>query len=105
MSTPVFSLLKSLDYADGAVAKKVVLRNNGGSIILLAVDKDQVVATHSVPADVLVHLVEGQMEFTLQGEPLNMTAGDAIVLRPGQLHSLRAITRFKVIVTRLFADA
>ena len=51
-----------------------------------------VVPMHSHPHQQITFLVEGEMEFTLEGEPRLIRAGEGCVVPPGTQHSVRALT-------------
>lgn len=96
-------LTDSIDYNPGGVAKKMIMSNNSGMVILMAFDKGASIPTHSANADVMVQMVEGECEFTVGNETRLMRAGDFLMMSPGMLHSLHAPERFKVLVTKLNA--
>lgn len=94
-------LREQLNYLPGDIARKVLMQNASGVMIMMAVDKGKVIPTHTAAADVLVNVIEGECEFTLEGQTVVMTEGDFLTMKPGQQHSLRAPERFKVVVTKL----
>jgi len=99
----MFRLKDKVQYVSGQIAKEIIVRNNSGISILMAVDQGLEIPTHSADADVLVQIVDGSMEFTLEGEVIRMSEGDALTMKPGVKHSLKATGRFKVLVTKLNA--
>lgn len=83
-----------------------VIRNEHGEILLVAFDKDVVIPTHHVNCDVLVQVLEGEMIFTIKGEPdkeLRMRAGDFVRMEPNTEHSLRGLSPVKITVTKINA--
>lgn len=97
----MFKLKDRIDYIGGTIAKDTILHNSGGMAVIMAVDKGLEIPTHSANADVLVQILDGSMEFTLEGSVIHMSKGDALTMSPGQKHSLKATERFKVLVTKL----
>lgn len=89
------------DYDRHKAVKHMILSNDSGRIIILVVPEGHEVASHSVNADVMVQVLEGEMRFTLEGREYAMHGGDAIRMSPGQRHSLYAVTDFKAVVTQL----
>ncbi len=79
------------------------MQNHSGLSLLMAVDKGLEIQTHTANADVLVQIIDGSMEFTLENEILKLKEGDALTITPGVKHSLKATERFKVLVTKLNA--
>lgn len=100
----MFTLKDKVAYADGAIAKEIIAENKCGTVLMMAVDKGLEIPTHHADADVLVQVVDGTVEFTLEGASMRMSVGDALLMRPRQNHSLRAVERFKVVVTKLNAS-
>ncbi len=79
------------------------MQNHSGLSLLMEVDKGLEIQTHTANADVLVQIIDGSMEFTLENEILKLKEGDALTITPGVKHSLKATERFKVLVTKLNA--
>lgn len=67
----------------------------------MAFDRDTALGTHSAPADAMVQILEGSCLFTLGDTVHTLHAGDAIVMTPGQMHSLSAPESFKMLLTLL----
>lgn len=100
----MFTLKDKVAYAERAIAKEIIAENKCGTVLMMAVDKGLEIPTHHADADVLVQVVDGTVEFTLEGASMRMSEGDALLMRPRQNHSLRAVERFKVVVTKLNAS-
>lgn len=94
-------LREQLNYVPGDIARKILMQNASGVMVMMAVDKGKVIPSHTAAADVLVNVIEGECEFTLEGQTIVMTEGDFLTMKSGQQHSLRAPERFKVVVTKL----
>jgi quercetin dioxygenase-like cupin family protein len=46
-------------------------------------------------------VVEGEAEITVSGEPHRVRNGEMILMPAGRPHALRALTRFKMILTMI----
>ena len=53
--------------------------------------------THSHAHEQIVNLIEGEFELTVEGKPVQMVAGDVVVLHSNVEHSGRSITDCKMI--------
>lgn len=94
--------LKNLvNYEEGKVVQKIVSGNNSGAVILMAFDADTTIPTHTAPADAMVMILEGELEFTLDGALNLLAEGDFIQMKPGQPHSLSASKRCKMMLIKL----
>ena len=53
----MFRLKDRIPYADGSIAKEIVMQNHSGLSLLMAVDKGLEIPTHTANADVLVQII------------------------------------------------
>lgn len=86
-------------YQDGAVVSRVVLRDKGGNVTLFAFDAGQELSEHTAPFDALAHVLEGEAEVTVAGVPSRLKAGELIVMPANRPHAVRAVARFKMMLT------
>lgn len=63
----------------------------------ITVDKDIIVPEHKHPHEQWTHLLEGEFEFTINGETQILLPGMAAQIPSNTLHSARAITECKII--------
>lgn len=97
------NLRNELEYKQDDVIAKNVLSNDNGSVTLLAFDNDSTIARHSVNADVLVYVIEGSVEFEVVDQRYKLDANNAMVLPANTPHSVTALAKSKVLLTRLKA--
>ena len=97
----IYELAGSVAYSTGSVVSKMISKKESGSITLFAFDKDQGLSEHTAPFDALVHVVEGEGEFTIGGETNQVGKGQLILMPANIPHALKANTRFKMILTML----
>lgn len=94
-------LKQLIDFVPGGVANKVVIKNHCGMSLLLALDAGAEIPPHSAPADVLVLVLEGHVDFTVGGQTNELKAGSYQLMIPNQIHSLKAQTPTKILVTKI----
>jgi len=70
---------------------------------VFAFDAGQGLSEHTAPFDALVHVLEGKVEITISGKPYRLGAGELILMPANAPHALKAITRFKMLLTMLHA--
>lgn len=63
-------------------------------------DKGCELPTHVAQADVLVHILEGEMDFTIERQVHHLKAYEIITMKPNT-HSLKAVERYKMLLTKL----
>ncbi len=95
------SLSNLVEYQDGAVVSRTLLKQQKGSVTLFAFDRGQELSEHTVPHDALVYLLEGQAEITIAGRLHHLKEGDIILMPGNQPHGVRATGRFKMILTMI----
>lgn len=97
----VVRLIDLVNYQDGAVVSRTLVSRTTGTVTLFAFDAGQGLSEHTAPFDAVAHLLEGDAEITISGNPLRTTAGDAVLMPAGQPHSLKALSKFKMLLTMI----
>lgn len=59
----VFNLEKFIDYAEGSVVSKTLMKKNIGNITLFAFDSGQGLSEHTAPFDAVVYILDGEAGF------------------------------------------
>ena len=95
----VFPLLGLVNYQEGSVVSRVILKREKGNITVFAFDEGQVLSEHTSPFDALVQVIEGEFEVTVAGKPIALRSGDIVLLPAGKPHAVKATTRFKMVLT------
>ena len=91
------------NYQDGAVVSREIVRKPAGNVTLFAFDECQGLSEHTTPFDALVQVLEGEAEIMVSGKPHCLQGGEMILLPAGQPHALKAIKRFKMLLTMIRA--
>ncbi len=104
MNTPaVHDLADLLQYQEGSVVSRVLMKNAGGNVTLFAFDAGEGLSEHTAPFDALVTLIEGEAEVEISKIPYRLTAGQTITMPASEPHALRAMKRFKMLLVMLRA--
>ncbi len=90
-------------YQDGAVVSRTLVKRDKGSVTLFAFDRGQDLSEHTVPHDALVHVIDGEAEIVIAGAAHRVRAGEMIVMPGGKPHAVRAVSRFKMLLTMIRA--
>jgi quercetin dioxygenase-like cupin family protein len=102
METNSKALLKSeIDYQDNSVVSKVILKKQSGNITLFAFDKDEMLSPHSAPYDAVVYVVDGIAEIMIGETFHNLTEGEVIIMPANIVHSVKAVEKFKMLLTMI----
>ena len=97
----VVRLLDLVHYQEGAVVSRTLINRATGTVTLFAFDEGQALSEHTAPFDALAHLLEGEAEIVVSGKPLLTKAGEAVLMPAHQPHSLKAVTKFKMLLTMI----
>ena len=101
---PIAEVVRFLDlvnYQEGAVVSRTLMNRTTGTVTLFAFDDGQGLSEHTAPFDALAYLLESEAEITVSGKPLRTTAGEAVLMPAHQPHSLKALSRFKMVLTMI----
>lgn len=90
-----------VSYNEGSVVSRQVTKAEAGNVTLFAFDKDQELSEHTAPFDALVHVLDGETEIRISGKPFHLKAGDAIIMPADEPHAVKALTRFKMLLTMI----
>ena len=90
-------------YQDGSIVSRTIVKNGSGSVTLFAFDEAQEISEHKVPYDATAHILDGEVEITVAGGANLLKAGDMILMPAGETHALKAVKRFKMVLTMIRA--
>jgi len=105
-TTPTSQVLPIADliaYQEGAVVSRQIVKAEAGNVTLFAFDLGQELSEHTAPFDALVHVLDGEVEVRISGKPHTVKAGEAIVMPANEPHALKALSRFKMLLTMIRA--
>ncbi len=103
-AAPKSTILKIADlvsYQEGSVVSRQITKEDAGNVTLFAFDAGQELSEHSAPFDALVHVLEGDAEIRISGQPYLLMAGDAIIMPGNAPHALKAVKPFKMLLTMI----
>lgn len=106
-STPkgkAFNLVNNIDYANGSVVSKTLIKKEIGNITLFAFDQGQGLSEHTAPFDAVVHILDGEAEITIGGQPQIVRAGEMLIMPANIPHALQAEIRFKMLLVMIRSD-
>ncbi|MFA4991018.1 MAG: cupin domain-containing protein [Candidatus Omnitrophota bacterium] len=90
-----------VEYQDGAVVSKEIIKKNTGTVTLFAFDKGQGLSEHTAPFDALVYMLDGKAEIIISGKSSDVRSGQAIMMPANKPHALKAMERFKMMLVMI----
>ena len=97
----VLALKETVEYQDGSVVSKEIIKKETGTVTLFAFDKGQGLSEHAAPFDALVNVLDGRAEVTISGKPFNVKEGEMIIMPANKPHSLKAVEKFKMLLVMI----
>jgi len=97
----VLTMTELVTYQDGAIVSRQITKADAGNVTLFAFDKDQELSEHTAPFDALLQVLEGEAEIKISSKPYQLKTGDAIIMPADEPHAVRAVQRFKMLLTMI----
>ena len=95
------SLVDLVTYQEASVVSKTLLEKKTGTVTLFAFDKGQGLSEHTAPFDAMVFVLDGVAEIVIAGNPVVVRQGEMLVMPANQSHALKAVERFKMMLTMI----
>ena len=96
-----FSFNDSVDYSEGGIVSKTVLKKETGNISLFSFDKGEALSEHTAPFDAVIQVVDGKGEIIIGGKSNFLETGQTIIMPANIPHSVMAVERFKMVLTMI----
>lgn len=97
----VETLSNLVDYQDGSVVSKTLIKKNAGTVTLFAFDKGEGLSEHTAPFDAMVNILDGEAEIIISGVTYNVKQGEMLIMPADEPHALKAVKRFKMMLTMI----
>jgi quercetin dioxygenase-like cupin family protein len=97
----VFSFADSVEYSEGGIVSKTVLKKETGNISLFSFEKGEALSEHTAPFDAVIQVVEGKGEVMIGGKPYLLEAGQTIIMPANITHAVKAVEKFKMVLTMI----
>lgn len=87
-----------VDYEEGRVVSRTFSQSPYLSLTLFAFDKGEGISAHTVSADALVQILDGQAAIRIGEDHITASAGEVVAMPEGVPHALDANERFKMLL-------
>lgn len=95
------SLVDLVNYQEQSVVSKTLIKKETGTVTLFAFDQGQALSEHTAPFDAFVCVLDGAVEITISGNPVILKEGEIIIMPANEPHALKAVKRFKMMLTMI----
>jgi len=100
-NSKVFSFDESVEYSEGGIVSKTVLKKQTGNIPLFSFAKGEALSEHTAPFDAVITVVDGKGEVIIGGKSFILTAGQTIIMPANITHAVNAVEKFKMVLTMI----
>ena len=92
-------LARLVDYAPGSVVSRTLVKSRSGTMTVFAFESGEELSEHTAPFDAYVQVLDGTVELSIGGEKAVATTGDLVRMPADIPHAVRAVERFKMLLT------
>ena len=97
----IFSFNDSVNYSEGGIVSKTVLKKETGNISLFSFDKGEALSEHTAPFDAMITVVDGKGEVIIGGKSFILSSGQSIIMPANITHAVNAVEKFKMVLTMI----
>ena len=97
----ILRITEMVTYQDGSVVSRQITKAEAGNVTLFAFDAGQELSEHTAPFDALAHILDGEAEIYISGQPFQLKAGEALIMPANQSHAVKALKKFKMLLTMI----
>ena len=95
------TLLASVAYQTGVVVSRTILKKETGNVTVFAFDEGEGLSEYTTPHDALVQVLEGRVDISSGGQEHSLEGGDWMLMPANVPHLLKAVSRFKMLLTMI----
>ena len=95
------SLADMVNYQDGSVVSRTLMKKDHGTLTLFAFDRGQGLSEHTTPFDAMVYVLDGAADITISGKSIILREGEMVIMPGNEPHALKAIQKFKMLLTMI----
>lgn len=94
-------LVDLIEYQNDSTVSRTIINERTGTVTLFAFAEGQGLSEHTAPFQALVYVLDGEVEVTISGETIRLKKGEMVIMPANEPHALKAIRRFKIILTMI----
>jgi quercetin dioxygenase-like cupin family protein len=98
IKTEPFKLKDLINFQEGSVVSREIVREKTGTVTLFAFDQGQGLSEHTAPFDATILCLDGNLEATVDGKSMIVSEGEMLIMPAHKPHSIKAIDPFKMLL-------
>ena len=88
-------------YQEDSIVSKTLIKEKTGTITLFAFAQGEELSEHTAPYDAMVYVLDGAVDISISGQPVQLTSGQMIIMPANVPHALKANVPFKMMLTMI----
>ncbi len=104
-SAKILSLDDETKFAPNGIVSRTLLRTANTRVVLFGFSEGQELTEHASTQHAVIQILSGDCEFSLNGKPHAVKAGDFLYMPPNLPHAVRAVTQFSMLLTLSKSEA
>ncbi len=97
------AIISLAEYQEGSIVSRTLIDKKAGTVTFFAFDEGQGLSEHIAPYDALVNVFDGEAEVVISKKTYHVKEGEMIILPANKPHALKAIKKFKMMLTMIKA--
>ena len=98
-SAKIVSLAAETKFASNGIVSRTLLRTANSRTVLFGFAEGQELTEHTSTQHALIQILSGECDFSLDGKPNLLKAGDVLYMPPNMPHAVKATTQFSMLLT------
>ncbi|MDE7449291.1 MAG: cupin domain-containing protein [Paramuribaculum sp.] len=97
----VHGIANQIETSEQKVQFKHIFNNDNGGVVLVAFKEGQKLDTHTAPAEVMVNVLEGEIEFTMLDKVNTLRSGEFLLMGADVPHRVKAKSDSKMMLIKI----
>jgi quercetin dioxygenase-like cupin family protein len=95
----ILSLAEETQFAPNGIVSRVLLQTPTTRVVLFGFAPGQELTEHTSTSQAFIQILSGRCDFSLNGSPHPLKAGDALYMPPHLPHAVKATEQFSMLLT------
>ncbi len=101
ISPKVININHEINFQEGSIVSKEIVKSDAGSITLFAFDQGQELSEHTAPYEALIIITEGEADISVFGAWHKVTQGEMLPIPSNAPHAVKASKPFKMMLAMI----
>jgi len=98
-NTKAHILVEIIEYVPNAVLIKTIIKKATGNVSAMSFDSNEGLTEKTSPFDSFAQIIDGKAEIIIDGQSIQLSTGQGIIIPAHRANIIKAKERFKMILT------